>query len=500
MSAGRELLLELRGISKHYPGVVALNKVDFALLPGEVHALLGENGAGKSTLMKILAGTVQKDEGTIRVGGEAVEITGPHHSQELGIGMVFQELSLVPTLTVAENIFLGRWPQSYGRVRWEVMEQTAREILGRLGADISPRQVVRSLSMAEQQLVEIAKVLSREVKVLLLDEPTSALSQAEAEHLFALVDRLRSDGVGIIYVTHRLGEVMAICDRITVLRDGQRVAEAITSEVDEAALVRMMVGRELARKYPKEHVTPGPVLLRAEGICSQTGLKEIKLELRAGEILGVFGAMGAGRTELARVLFGLDRPTAGRLFVDGQEFRLRTPEDAIRAGIGYLPEDRRQGLVLGLPIPPNVTLASLRRISWMGFLSRSREIALAQKMVQDLRVATSGLDQRVGNLSGGNQQKIALARWIVDEARVLIFDEPTRGIDVGAKAEVYALLSALAKRGAAIMILSSELPEVLGVADRILVMQRGRIMSEFDRETATAEVVLHAAVGAEVNR
>ena len=495
MNQGGQPLLEVRSISKAFPGVQALDGVDFGLLPGEVHALLGENGAGKSTLMKILSGTVAKDSGSIRIRGQEAEIPGPHRAHELGIGMVYQELSLVPTLTVAENIFLGYWPRSRSRIRWKGMYRAAEEVLSWLGVDISPRSMVQSLSMAEQQLVEIAKVLTRNVRILLLDEPTSALSERERERLFEIIRRLKNDGVGIVYVTHRLGEVKVISDRVTVLRDGRRIATLPTQEVSEAELVRMMVGRELHQQYPERRSAPGPALLRIQGLSTPTGLRAIDLEVHAGEIVGVFGAMGAGRTELARALFGLDRRTCGEIFMEGRRLILRGPSDAIRAGLGYLTEDRRQGLVFGLPIPPNVTLASLRSISRFGFLSRSRETELAAEMVRKLRVATPRLDQLVGNLSGGTQQKIALARWLVSQARILIFDEPTRGVDVGAKAEVYSLMNELAKAGVGILMLSSEHSEVLGMADRILVMQRGRIVAEFTRETATAEAVLHAALG-----
>lgn len=491
-------LLEMRGISKGYPGVQALDSVDFDLRAGEVHALLGENGAGKSTLMKILAGTVQPDRGSIVIAGRPVGAITPNRTHEFGIGMVYQELSLVPTLSVAENIFLGRWPAARGRVRWEAMQRAAQEVLERLDARFSPRRIVRTLSVAEQQLVEIAKALAADVRILLLDEPTSALARKEIERLFDLIRRLKAQGVGIAYVSHRLGEVLELSDRITVLRDGRRIATLPTREVDEAQIVRMMVGRELRAQYPKEPVERGDVVLRVEDLATETGLEGIRFEVRAGEVVGFFGAMGAGRSELARALFGLDRITGGRLYVNGRQVEIGSPADAIRAGIGYLPEDRRQGLVLQLAIPPNVTLASLDRVSRQGFLSARRETELAATAVRELRIATPGLSQRVANLSGGNQQKVALARWIIGQSRILILDEPTRGIDVGAKAEVYALINQLAGRGVGVLVMSSELPEVLGVTDRILVMRRGRIVTEFTQGSADAEAVLRAAIGSEV--
>lgn len=493
--SGARRLLELRDISKAFPGVKALERVDFDLEEGEVHALLGENGAGKSTLMKILSGSLKKDTGSISINGRPVEVADPHHAMELGIGMVYQELSLVPTLSVAENIFLGRWVCSKGRIRWERIHRAAEGALQRVGCDIDPRRILRTLSMAEQQLVEIAKVLSRDAKILLLDEPTSALSEKETDRLFNIIQRLKREGVGIVYVTHRLAEVLAISDRVTVLRDGRKIATVATRQVSEADLVRMMVGRELKQQYPTERGTPGLPLLSVRGLNTPTGLRDVSFEVRAGEIVAVFGAMGAGRTELARALFGVDRYDSGEIRIDGRVVRIRRPADAIRAGVGYLTEDRRQGLVLTLPIPPNVTLATLRHVSNYGFLRTRLETELSAQMVRELRVATPRLEQRVGNLSGGNQQKVALARWLVSRARLLIFDEPTRGIDVGARAEVYALMSQLARNGAGILMLSSDLPEVLGMADRVLVMQRGRITAELARDEATPERVMQAAVG-----
>lgn len=488
-------MLKFENISKRFPGVHALKGVSFELHRGEIHALLGANGAGKSTLMKILSGAVTKDGGRILIDGEEVDIHSPQDAQRLGIGMVYQELSLIPTLSVAENIFIGSPFWAGGRVQWPAMYSQARAILSELGCEISPHRRVETLSMAEQQLVEIGKVMSRQVRIVLFDEPTSALSQGETERLFEILRRLKEKGVGIIYVSHRLPEVLAVSDRVTVLRDGQVVATAPTHQVTEEDLVRMMVGRDLSEGNRLQSSGQGAPVLRVEGLCTPTGLQDVSFELRAGEIVGIFGAMGAGRTELARALFGLDPVTRGEIWVDGEKVRLRSPRDAIRAGIGYLPEDRRMGLVLGLPILVNVTLASLSRVSRLGLLSAREERQLAGPTVAGMGIAESRLTHPVGHLSGGNQQKVALARWLVSRARILIFDEPTRGIDVGAKADVYALLAKLASEGTGIIVMSSELPEVLAVSHRVLVMKRRRIVAEFDRESANAEAVLQAAIG-----
>ena len=492
-------LLKFENISKRFPGVQALKGVDFELYRGEIHALLGANGAGKSTLMKILAGAIPKDGGRILIDGEEVDIHSPQEAQRLGIGMVYQELSLIPTLSVAENIFIGSPFWSGGRVRWPVIYSQAKAILSELGCDISPHRRVDTLSMAEQQLVKIAKVISRQVRIVLFDEPTSALSQRETERLFEILRRLKEKGVGIIYVSHRLPEVLEVSDRVTVLRDGQVVATVMTREVTEEDLVRMMVGRDLTEGHRPASRGQGAPILRVEGLCTPTGLQDVSFELRAGEILGIFGAMGAGRTELARALFGLDPITRGQIWIDGRKLHLRSPRDAIRAGIGYLPEDRRMGLVLGMPILANVTLASLSRVSRLGVLRAREERQLAGPTVTSIGVAESRLTHPVGHLSGGNQQKVALARWLVSGARILIFDEPTRGIDVGAKADVYALLARLASEGTSIIVMSSELPEVLGVSHRVLVMKRRRIVAEFDRESANAEAVLQAAIGGDAS-
>ncbi len=489
-------LLHAEAIDKSFPGVHALDHVDFDLHEGEVHVVLGENGAGKSTLMKIFSGSLPRDSGRILIRGEEVEIRNPQHARDLGIGMVYQELSLIPTLSTAENILLGRLPRRrpLNTVDWPEVHSRAADILSDLGADIDPSKPVRGLSMAERQLTEIAKALSMKVQILLLDEPTSALSDEERDHLFDTIRRLQERGVAVIYVSHRLPEVPQIGQRVTVLRDGKGVGTLSVSEADEATLIRMMVGRELVEQFPKEEVELGKEILRIDGLTVKGKLRDISLSLHEGEIVGIFGVMGAGRTDLARTLFGFERPESGDIVLNGNKVRISSPWDAIDLGLGYMTEDRRDGLVPRLPIPPNITLASLDRMTRLGFLRREEERRAAEHYVQELDIATPSLSQKVELLSGGNQQKVALAKWLCSESKILILDEPTRGIDVGAKVEVFRLMNNLAGEGVGVIMISSELPEVLAMADRIFVMARGRIMGEFAGGECTQEDILRCAV------
>ncbi|NIN69771.1 MAG: ATP-binding cassette domain-containing protein [Anaerolineae bacterium] len=489
-------LLHAEAIDKSFPGVHALDHVDFDLHEGEVHVVLGENGAGKSTLMKIFSGSLPRDSGRILIRGEEVEIRNPQHARDLGIGMVYQELSLIPTLSTAENILLGRLPRRrpLNTVDWPEVHSRAADILSDLGADIDPSKPVRGLSMAERQLTEIAKALSMKVQILLLDEPTSALSDEERDHLFDTIRRLQERGVAVIYVSHRLPEVPQIGQRVTVLRDGKGVGTLSVSEGDEATLIRMMVGRELVEQFPKEEVELGKEILRIDGLTVKGKLRDISLSLHEGEIVGIFGVMGAGRTDLARTLFGFERPESGDIVLNGNKVRISSPWDAIDLGLGYMTEDRRDGLVPRLPIPPNITLASLDRMTRLGFLRREEERRAAEHYVQELDIATPSLSQKVELLSGGNQQKVALAKWLCSESKILILDEPTRGIDVGAKVEVFRLMNNLAGEGVGVIMISSELPEVLAMADRIFVMARGRIMGEFAGGECTQEDILRCAV------
>lgn len=491
-------ILRLESLDKRFPGVHALDHVDLDLLEGEIHMLLGENGAGKSTLLKILSGSIPKDAGRILLSGRPVEITDAHRARALGIGMVYQELSLVPSLTVAENICLGRWPVRRTLVvNWADVAGRAQAVLASLGVPVDPRARVRELSVAEQQLTEIARILALDVRILLLDEPTSALSDRERARLFTILRGLRDRGVSILYTSHRLGEIQEIGDRVTILRDGHKVGTLRVAEAGEDVVVRMMVGRTIQERFPKVGVPIGEPVLTVTGLTVDEFLRDITFTLRSGEIVGIFGLRGAGRTTLAKALFGLARATRGEVHVDGTRVDIASPEDAIRHGIGYTTEDRRDSLVPMLSLPPNITLASLPAVTRAGVLQHQRETKIAAGLVEELRIQPPILSRLVKYLSGGNQQKVALAKWMASRSHVLIFDEPTRGIDVGAKTEVFHLMGALAAQGVGILMLSSEIPEVLAMADRILVMHRGRIVSEYARGQATQEDLLRSAVGLE---
>ena len=489
-------LLRMEQIDKRFPGVHALKQVSFDLYAGEVHVLLGENGAGKSTLMKILSGSLPKDGGRIFIRGEEIKQLNPERSQALGIGMVYQEFSLVPSLSAAENIFLGQLPRNpLGMIDWAETYRRARESLASLGVDIDPRTEVRQLSVAEQQLTEIARILAKEPQILLLDEPTSALSDTERETLFGIIRRLQARDVGIIYISHRLQEVQQIGQRVTVLRDGELIGTLPVAEADTDTLINMMVGRQLTEQYPKSEVEIGDVVLCVEHLSSESVLHDLSFEVRRGEILGIFGLMGAGQTELAEVLFGLRPRSAGHIFIEGREAQIRRPADAIRYGMGFLARDRRASLVPAQPIPPNITLADISQVSPFRLLSLREEARTAGGFVRDLSIRPPILSRPVMYLSGGNQQKVCLARWLFSGAKILIVDEPTRGIDVGAKAEVFGLIDRLAQCGVAIIMISSEMPEVLAVADRTLVMHGGRFTAEFQRGEATQELLLkHASM------
>jgi ribose transport system ATP-binding protein len=491
------LLLHMRGICKIFPGVVALDEVDFELRRGEVHVLAGENGAGKSTLMKILGGVFGRDRGQILIDGRPVEIASPRSSKALGVSVIYQEFNLIPHLSAAENIFLGkepgRWPGLLDRHR---MIQDAQQLLASLGVRFDPRTVVCDLGIAERQMVEIAKSLSDRARILVMDEPTSALTESEIERLFDTIRRLTALGTGVVYISHRMLELSRIGDRVTVLRDGRRVATRDLARVSVAELVRLMVDREVAEQFPARTRRRGAEVLRVEGLRCGTRLRDVSFVLHEGEILGVAGLLGAGRTELARAIMGADPASGGRLFVRGHQVRPRSPGDMVRRGVGFLPEDRKaQGLVLSESVQRNVGLPILKRLSRLGVVREAAERRLAQRWVDDLRIKTPGLTARVASLSGGTQQKVVLGKWLAAEANILIVDEPTRGIDVASKAEIYQLLDRLASRGAGILMISSELPEILGLSDRILVMHRGRIHRQLDGRHATQEQVLHAALG-----
>jgi rhamnose transport system ATP-binding protein len=491
-------LLTLTGIRKSFAGVQALKGVSFDLRPGEVHALVGENGAGKSTLIKVVTGAHSPDAGTLIVRGQPVADNDPVRSRQLGIAAIYQQPALFPDLTVAENIALGLEPGGWWRrVRWGRRRDRARQLLARVGAAIDPEADARRLSMPEQQLVEIARALGANAGVLIMDEPTASLSDAEVDHLFRVIRELRGRGVGIVYISHRLEELPRIADRVTVLRDGEVVGTRLMAEVTRPDLIRLMVGRELSAVFPKRAVPVGDVVLEVRGLsCRAASVRNVSLGVRAGEILGLAGLVGAGRTELARVLFGLTPADAGQILLRGRPVVIDSPARAVALGIAYVPEDRRRhGVILEMPVAANATLATLRAVSAHGLLDFRRERAVAADFVRLLGIKTASLDQLVGHLSGGNQQKVALARWLAADPTVLILDEPTQGVDVGAKAEIHRLMGDLAGRGIAIIMISSELPEVLGMSDRIAVMYGGTVVGTLDRAAATQEAVLELALG-----
>jgi rhamnose transport system ATP-binding protein len=487
---------ELRGISKRFAATQALDDVSLDLLPGEVHALVGENGAGKSTLVKILAGIHQPDSGTILLDGEPIQIVGPARARALGIAVVHQEPRLFPDLTVAENVFIGHAPAGrLGTIDWGSTRRSAQKVFDQLGVHFDVGAPVRGLSMADQQLIEIAKSLSVEARVLILDEPTASLSAHEVDRLFTIVRRLRDRGVSVLFVSHRLDEVFDLCDRATVFRDGRHVITTPTGELTTADLVRHMVGRTVSL-FPKVETPVGNVLLEVESLTRAGVFRDVGFSVRAGEIVGFAGLVGAGRTEIARVLFGIDRRDAGEIRLGGHAVSFASPSEAMGAGIAYLPEDRHQeGLVLDFSIAKNVTLPILPRLFPRLFVRSSTERRVAAEYTKQFDVRMTGVEQLVGALSGGNQQKVVLAKWLASKPRVLILDEPTRGIDIGAKVEVHRIISELAASGLGIILISSDLPEVLAMSDRILVLHEGRITAEIPRDRATEERVMFAATG-----
>ncbi len=490
-------LLQMKGIYKHYPGVVALADVNFELYAGEVHCLLGENGAGKSTLMKILSGAIKKDAGSILIEGQEAKLHSPADAQKYGISMIYQEFKLVPELSVAENILLGNEP-TRGRspfVNHKEMHEDAQEILAQLGEEIPTTAKISSLSMAQRQIVEIARALSRQVKILAMDEPSASLSQNELKRLFAVIRRLKTEGVGIIYISHRLEEVFEIGDRLTVLRDGKFIHSCPVSETDRRNLIRWMVGRELEQEFPRIEPERGEEVLRIEGLSSGV-LKDINLSVYRGEILGLAGLVGAGRSELARIIFGADPKDKGRIFLEGEEISARTPREAIDLGIGLLTEDRNKyGLIMQMNVRENISLSNLRQVTGRFFINQAKENSVAEKFKQALRIRTPSIDQKVENLSGGNRQKVILARWLFTKSKLLIFDEPTAGIDVGVKLEIYNLINQLAKEGIGIIVISSDLPELLGICHRLAVMWEGSITGILSSQEATQERVMTLATG-----
>ena len=500
-------LLRMSGISKRFPGVIALDNVSLDVYPGECVALVGENGAGKSTLMKVLSGVYAPDEGIVELGGREVTLLNPRQAQELGISIIYQEFNLMPNMTVAENVFIGREPAKAGFVLRDELRRNTQALLDQLNVSLPTNATVRDLSVAEQQMVEIAKALSFNAKIVIMDEPTSALTDTEVDALLEIVRGLKRQGLGVIFITHRLEEVGQIADRVTVLRDGENVGTIPIADATPEVIVQKMVGREIEELFQKDSTAAAadaPFALEVRNLnragsrqdATAIVLRDVSFGVRAGEIVGLAGLVGSGRTEVARSIFGADPFESGEILVHGKPVDIQSPRDAIDLGIGLVPEDRKkQGLVLGLSVKENISLASLQKLVRFGFVRRGEERAQANEFVEALRIRTPSLDQKVINLSGGNQQKVVISKWLSLSPGVLIVDEPTRGIDIGAKAEVHSLLNELAKQGVAILMISSELPEVLAMSDRILVMRQGRIAGELQRSKATQERVMALATG-----
>ncbi len=491
-----EVILTMKGIDKTFPGVHALDHVDFEVRKGEVHALMGENGAGKSTLMKVLTGIYTKDSGTITYEGREVEFHNPREAQAAGIVIVHQELNMMGHLTVAQNIFIGREPRAGLFIKDAEMNAEARKLFAQLNIDIDPKETMSNLTVAKQQMCEIAKAISHEAKVIIFDEPTAALTDTEIEQLFVIIRDLRAKGYGIVYISHRMDEIKKITDRVSVMRDGQYIGTLITEDCTKEDIINMMVGRVIYEE-PKTHsmVEEGaPVVLKVEHLNAGRMVQDVSFELRKGEILGFAGLVGAGRTETARALFGADPKQSGDIYIDGKKVDIRSPKDAVELGISYLSEDRKRfGIVLKKNIIENSTLATLHEYVKGPFIDKPKEAKVTQKYVDLLKTKTPGIDQLVMNLSGGNQQKVVIAKWLVNDSRIMIFDEPTRGIDVGAKQEIYELMNQLAKSGKAIIMISSEMTEILRMSDRILVMCEGRKTGELDIAEATQEKIMTLA-------
>lgn len=491
-------LLEMRGITKHYPGVLALDGVNFDLQAGEVHCLVGENGAGKSTLMKILSGAERRDVGDILLDGKPVSINSPAEAQHLGVGIIYQDFKLVPALSVAENILLGHEPRM-GRspfIDRREMRRVSAAVLVQLGEPIDVETPVEALSVAHRQIVEIAKVISRKARIIAMDEPSAPLTEKELEKLFEVIHVLKKEEVGVIYISHRLEEIFEIGDRVTVLRDGEVINTCSIREADKRSLIRWMVGREIESEFPKVQLQRGQEILRVEGLTRGSAVRGVNLSLYGGEIFGLAGLVGAGRSELARLIFGADRPESGRIYLNGKEIFPRSPRQAIDLGIGLLTEDRnRYGLIAQMSVKENISLSNLRFLLRGIFIDRKREKDVASKYVDQLSIKTPSIAQQVEYLSGGNRQKVVLARWLFTKCKLLIFDEPTAGIDVGVKYEIYNIINELGSQGMGVIVISSQLPELLGICDRIGVMWEGRVVGILSREEANQEKIMTLATG-----
>lgn len=487
-------IVELKQISKRFPGVQALSDVNLTLYPGEVHILLGENGAGKSTLINVLGGIVSPDSGTIIIRGKEYQSLTPALSQSLGIAIIHQELAVVPQLTVAENIFLGRQPaKNRLAIDWKRMKDEARKVLGIFGVDLDPSTLVRDLSVAHQQVVEISKALAQKADIIVMDEPTSALTKREVEDLFSIIEKLKKSGYAIVYISHRLDEVKRLGDRVTVLKDGHYVGTRMVADVTVDDMVRMMVGRDVRLTRRTNRPRLGHEALRVENLTTPNKLKGISFSVRAGEVVGLAGIVGAGRSEVAKAIFGAEPGATGSLFIDGRPVTIRSPLEAIQQGIAFVPEDRRrEGLIVQFPIRTNISLPWNQKMGKF-LLNHKKERMLSEGAVRDLSIKTPSIDQIAGNLSGGNQQKVVIGKWLELDAKVIIFDEPTRGVDIGAKAEIAELISRFASQGKAVIVISSELPELLALCDRILVLYEGQLANEIPGELATEEDIVYSA-------
>lgn len=496
----KQAILQLADIEKAFPGVKALDNASLNVYPGRVMALMGENGAGKSTLMKVLTGIYSKDSGSITYQGSTASFNGPKESQEAGISIIHQELNLIPELTIAENIFLGReFTSKFGRIQWEQMYREADQLLARLNVKHSSKTLLGDLSLGEQQMVEIAKALSFKSKVIIMDEPTDALTDTETESLFTVIRELREQGCGIVYISHRLKEIFQICDDITVLRDGKFIGECEVDNTDEDGLIEMMVGRKLEEQYPRIDVRHGDTCLEVKGLTG-SGVHDISFNLKRGEILGISGLMGAGRTELMKVIYGALPSERGVINLNKRTINPVSPQDGLANGIAYISEDRKgDGLVLGLSVKENMSLSALDKITKGGRIQHNAEATAVEDFIRLFNIKTPTREQIIGNLSGGNQQKVAIAKGLMTKPTVLILDEPTRGVDVGAKKEIYQLINKFKADGMSIILVSSEMPEVLGMSDRILVMHEGRISGEFEANEADQEKLMACAVGKKIN-
>lgn len=494
-TASLQPYLEMKGITKRFPGVLALDNVDFSIELGKVVALVGENGAGKSTLMKILSGVHKKDEGQIFVQGKKANIVDPVSSQSYGLSIIYQELTVLSNMNIAENIFIGREKKKGLFADKRRMHTEARKLLDQVGLNLSTNVKVEELSTAQRQMVEVAKALSVDSKIIIMDEPTSSLTDAETEVLFGIIEQLKRNNVGIIYISHRMEEIIRIADEVAVMRDGVMVGSLEKQDIEEKKIINMMVGREVNDIFAKEEAMISDVVLEVKNLSTEGFLKDINFHVRKGEILGLAGLVGAGRSEVMRAVFGIDKKQTGEIFIKGKKVNVKSTVDSLQHNIGFLPEDRKeQALILGMTVRENISLPGLKMISKMNFINKKSERVIADEYIDSLRIKTPSQEQTVNNLSGGNQQKVVIAKWMATNPDILILDEPTRGIDVGAKKEIHSLMSQLAKRGVAVIMISSELPEILGMSDRIIVMHEGRIKGELTRKEASQESIMKLAI------